>query len=436
MNKRIPSLALGLLLATTSAAVHAQPRRAPPPPPAEATPAIDPEAWWSINEAVPETRMDPLGGRRWSKRDVEIPPGFSSGVDASLYRLWGLQPLQGLVVRRGEAVFEAWFRPTTSARQAVVRIIQRSDGRTFLQARAGRGCCSPEITRRVDIDQELPAEGREVFRRLKEDVLWRQPQHVVVTEGGDVISGVCVNGASYDITLVEQRRAVHLRRSCDPVEVGSIAPALKAMVGAALGHDARFDAVFSRENFDEYAKAYQELRAAGGSVAAADASKEASADADAPTSEPADAQAEVGRAVAEILAADRAFAARSAEYSAAQAFREFMDADGLWLVPNREPVVGADAIHAAFGGDAPEEGKLTWEPVQAWASEAGDFGASWGRSRYTPNDASKPARAYRYMTVWRKDEQGKWRGLMDMGVEASDLLPKPPEPAPAQRRRR
>jgi len=131
------------------------------------------------------------------------------------------------------------------------------------------------------------------------------------------------------------------------------------------------------------------------------------------------------------MAADRAFAARSGEVTAAQAFREFMDAEGLWIRPNAEPVVGAEAIYAAFGGDAAETGKLTWEPAQAWASETGDFGASWGRSLYKPNDPAQAPRAYRYLTVWRKDEQGRWRGLMDMGVDAADLLPQVSDSAAA-----
>ena len=421
------SVALALVLAAPAAAFA----QAAAPPPAQAAPpapALDPEAWWSVKERFPEASEDPLAGRRWSRRDRDVLRGFSNGVDASLYRLWGLQPLQGLVVRRNEAVFEAWFRPTSSTRQAVVRVIARGDGRVFVQARAGRGCCSPEVTRRVDINQELTGAAREAFRRLRDDPLWRQPRHVVVTEGGDVVSSVCVNGASYDLTLVDSRRAVHLRRYCDPVEIGSVAPALKAIIGAALGRDPRFDAVFEREDFDDYAAAYRELTTGGGGIAASDSAADAAAAA------PEEAAAAGEDPVAEILAADRAFAARAAQTSAAQAFREFMEEDGLLFRDNREPVAGRDAIFQAFGGDAPPAGRLVWEPAQAWASASGDFGASWGRSQWIPDGAARPAEAFRYLTVWRRDEDGQWRGLMDMGVPARDLLAVPgaaPTAAPA-----
>jgi ketosteroid isomerase-like protein len=428
--RRSPAvLALSLALALPGTAALAQ-RRAPPPPP-PAAPAIDPEEWWSIREAIPTAEKDPLAGRRWSRRDAEVQRNFSNGVDASLYRLWGLQPLQTQVVRRGEAVYETWYRPTNSTRQAVVRITVRNDGRTFVQARAGRGCCAPEITRRIDLDFELASPARDVFRRLKDDPLWRQPRHVVVSEGGDVVTSLCVDGSSYDLTLVDDRRAVHLRRSCDPAEIGSVAPAARAMIGAALGKDPRFDVLFAKERFDNYQEAYAQLTAAGGSLAAADASRDAAA------SQPAAAAASEAAAdpVAEILAADRAFAARSSSVSAAQAFREFMASDGLLFRNDGEPIEGPEAIFRYFGGDAAETGKLTWEPAEAWASEAGDFGASWGRSRFTPKDPAQPARGFRYMTVWRKNEQGEWRGLMDMGAPAADLVPRAVQSAPAPARR-
>ena len=417
--KRIVLSALALLLAATAAQAQA-------PVPAAPAPAVDPEAWWDAKERAPEAREDPLANRRWNRRDREVLRGFSNGVDASLYRLWGLPPLQGLVVRRGEAVFEAWYRPTSSTRQAVVRVVLRSDGRAFVQARAGRGCCSPEVTRRVDLNEELKGEAVAAFRRLKDDPLWRQPKHVEVSEGDGVVSSICVNGASYDLTLVDDRKATHLRRYCDPVEIGSVATALKAIVGAAQGRDPRFDAVFEREDFDDYARAYADLKAGGGGVvAASEASRDASAQA--PAAPAADEDF-----AAEIMAADRAFAARSSEVGAAQAFREFMAEDGLWLVADREPIRSAEAIYQALGGANPSGGKLLWEPAEAWASAAGDFGASWGRSRFVPDDPKQAPRAYRYMSVWRRDEDGRWRALMDMGAPASDLLTAPAPGAPAQ----
>ncbi|MDP8916020.1 MAG: nuclear transport factor 2 family protein [Pseudomonadota bacterium] len=407
-------------------------QRAPEP---VAAPVIDPETWWEPKEVIPEARFDPLGRRRAARPNPAL-AALNNSIDPSLYRLWGLQPLQWLALRRSETVYEAWYRPTNSARQAVVRVTLRGDGRAFVQARAGLGCCSPEIGRRVDIDAELPQETRQQLLQLRQDPLWSQPRHVVVNEAG-AASTVCVEGVSYDITLVDDRRAVHLRRACDPAELGSIAPALQAIIGAALGRDPRFDYLFARQKFADHAAAHQALLEGGGRLdPVAGAVARAAPQADAAPAESTEASAETAaaEAVAEIMAADRAFAARASERTAAEAFREFMDAEGLLFRDNAEPVRGKEAIYARFGGAAPEQGKLLWEPVQAWASESGDFGASWGRSRFVPNDRTKPATAFRYMTVWRRDAQGRWRGLMDMGVPANDLVaPAAQKPPPASR---
>jgi len=427
--------ALFALALLAGAPVAAQTPPSETPAAADAAPTLDPldpAVWWADEEPRREARYDPLGGRRANRRVDAARAGFDNGVSPSLYRLWGLQPVQWLTLRRNEAIYEVWYRPTKSTRQAVVRVTLRNDGRAFVQARAGLGCCRPEIDRRVDIDAELPAEARAGLLRLRELPLWNQPRHVAISEAGEVgTASICVDGASYDLTLVEPRRAVHLRRACDHAELGSVAPVTEAVIGAALGRDPRFDDLFTRQDFAVHAAAYQALVDSGGRLTS---SAEAFGEAPSAPAESTDAAAEaVADAVAEILAADRAFAARASERTAAEAFREFMAEDGLLFRENGEPIRGRDAIYARFGGAAPERGKLLWEPVEAWASEDGTFGASWGRSRYVPADPAQAQEAYRYLTVWRRDADGRWRGLMDVGVPAKDLLPPAPAPAaPAQ----
>jgi hypothetical protein len=365
---RRPVLLAALTLLTAGAA-HAQ-TGAPVPP------ALDPEAWWAPVENRPADAADPLGGRR-ANRSNAVLASFNNGVDPSLYRLWGLQPVQGLTLRRTEAIYEVWYRPSTTVRQAVVRVTLRGDGRAFVQARAGLGCCTPEIARRVDIDAELPAEARQRLLRLRQDPLWTQPRNVVVREAEDAVTTLCVTGAAYDLTLVEDRRAAHVRRACDPAELGSAGPVLEAVIGAALGRDPRFDAVFSRQRFADFTAAYQTLLAEGGRLDPEPG--QAQSQAMAAPAEAADASAEAQTdAAAEIMAADRAFAARASQATTAQAFREFMAEDGLLFRADGEPLRGPAAIFAHFGGAAPETGKLLWEPVQAWVSEDGTLGASWG----------------------------------------------------------
>ena len=96
-------------------------------------------------------------------------------------------------------------------------------GRAFVQARAGLGCCTPEIGRRVDINAELGERAIEALRSVPADPAWSQPRSVIVDYGGGAVSALCVDGVSWDVTLLVPGQARHLRRACDDAEVGSIA---------------------------------------------------------------------------------------------------------------------------------------------------------------------------------------------------------------------
>jgi len=244
-------------------------RPKPPPAPAPAVeppPPPTPEEYWEGKEPDLEDRQDPLGERRASRAEIRSPRVIDNGVDALMYRLWGLPPLQTQLVRTGDAVLEAWVRPSGSVRQAIIRITLRRDGRSFVQARAGIACCKPEIIKRVDIDEEMPPGAGVPFEALAGDALWNQPAEVRPQErGSGAVDSLCAGGVAYDLTLVTATRAYHLRRNCDPVEVGSIAPVLGPMVGAVLGKNNYIDYLFPKgADFTADARAYEAFVAGGG----------------------------------------------------------------------------------------------------------------------------------------------------------------------------
>jgi ketosteroid isomerase-like protein len=130
-----------------------------------------------------------------------------------------------------------------------------------------------------------------------------------------------------------------------------------------------------------------------------------------------------------VRQADLAFARRSQEVGFARAFLEFMDeSDSLTYGFDGPPVKGAQAIFEALGGDGPSAMTVEWAPTQAWGSRGGDMGVTVGDYRRIPRDASRPALTGRYVTVWRRNAQGQWKGLIDIGE--ADPAPAPP-PAPA-----
>ena len=117
----------------------------------------------------------------------------------------------------------------------------------------------------------------------------------------------------------------------------------------------------------------------------------------------------------QLMAVDRAFAADAARLGTPEAFRAYMDTTDSREFDGGDPVRGADAIFLAQGGGKPATGTLSWEPVEAFGAKGGDMGVTWGRWTYTSNDARKKPVTGRYVTVWRRDAQGQWKGLIDIG---------------------
>jgi len=78
---------------------------------------------------------------------------------------------------------------------------------------------------------------------------------------------------------------------------------------------------------------------------------------------------------------------------------------GRWLMGPQE--IG-DNMLAAFKSGL----TLTWEPTHAEISRGGKLGYTWGRYHSVFNGK---ARDGNYMTVWQKQEDGKWKILFDTG---------------------
>jgi hypothetical protein len=143
----------------------------------------------------------------------------------------------------------------------------RGDGRAFVQGRAGEACCDPGIARRVGFDAELPPDAAARFLALRDHPMWASPRDVRVMDPRVSTDAVCIDGISYDLTLVIPGRTRALRRACDDVEVGQVADALSPAIAAALGHEPRFDVLFRRgADFAAAKAAYADLVQNGGGL--------------------------------------------------------------------------------------------------------------------------------------------------------------------------
>ncbi len=115
---------------------------------------------------------------------------------------------------------------------------------------------------------------------------------------------------------------------------------------------------------------------------------------------------------ARVLETDRAFARLALAQGTRAAFVAFAAPDAIMFRPGVGPVKGAPAISAAFDGQPPAQ--LDWTPETAEVAASGDLGYSWGWFRYLPQDGLLTTG--NYVSIWRKQPDGQWKWVIDLGV--------------------
>ena len=145
-----------------------------------------------------------------------------------------------------------------------------------------------------------------------------------------------------------------------------------------------------------------------------------------PPASPPDTRAADERAVGEADAAwSKAWAAKDLE-----GFVSFFAEDAVELQPNVRMLTGKESIRKWASELMANPGfSGSWQASKAEASRGGDLAYTVGTYQGTLNDAKgKPVTDRgKYVTVWKKQPDGKWKVLVDTGN--SDL------PAPGASKR-
>jgi ketosteroid isomerase-like protein len=119
---------------------------------------------------------------------------------------------------------------------------------------------------------------------------------------------------------------------------------------------------------------------------------------------------------AEIIAADKAFSARSVKVGPRAAFLGAIARDSKLL--GEDTRSGADAVNNLFI-QLPDTASLTWEPAFADVSATGDLGYTWGRYELRiplPKLGAAPlVRKGTYVTIWKRQPGGAWKVVLDGG---------------------
>jgi ketosteroid isomerase-like protein len=126
----------------------------------------------------------------------------------------------------------------------------------------------------------------------------------------------------------------------------------------------------------------------------------------------------------DMVAAERAFAADAAARSTRDAFLAALADDALVFQP------GPTSGQRNWTARKPDKNRLEWTPALAEIASSGDFGYTVGPWRFTPEGATAPVATGWFFTLWRKQADGKWKVLLDHGIDA----PASEFPAAVQRR--
>jgi len=117
-----------------------------------------------------------------------------------------------------------------------------------------------------------------------------------------------------------------------------------------------------------------------------------------------------------LLQADRDFAKAAAERGA-EGFLSFFADDGTILPKNGQPISGKEALGAVFRKTWSRPGySLQWTPLKAELARSGEIGYTYGTYERKWIEDGKPANETgKYVTVWRRQRDGKWKVILDMG---------------------
>ena len=133
---------------------------------------------------------------------------------------------------------------------------------------------------------------------------------------------------------------------------------------------------------------------------------------------------------AALIRIDTEFSKMAQERGLAEAFATYAAPDATMMPMNQNPVLGRELIRGQFA-DMPQETKLLWKPFAADVAKSGDLGYTLGTYELHTREADgRPVTRYgKYCSVWRKQADGTWKWVVDIGNAS-------PEPKDAERIKR
>lgn len=116
----------------------------------------------------------------------------------------------------------------------------------------------------------------------------------------------------------------------------------------------------------------------------------------------------------DLMDVDIRFSDYSAQQGMKKAYQEFAHPEGVLLRPNRMPIVGKNKLIAYLSPLSDSSFTLTWIPLSADVAHSGEMGFTYGIYLFKADSATQKGT---YVSIWKKDENGQWKYLLDTGNE-------------------
>jgi len=131
--------------------------------------------------------------------------------------------------------------------------------------------------------------------------------------------------------------------------------------------------------------------------------------------------------VQQIVQTEHAFARMAAEKNTRDAFMAYIADDGLLFRPG-----AVNGKQWLLEHPVPASNKrplLAWQPILAVVARAGDLGFTTGpwQARDDIND-EKPSAYGQFVTVWKKQPDGSWKFVVDLGISHPQAVLGPAKP--------
>jgi ketosteroid isomerase-like protein len=128
------------------------------------------------------------------------------------------------------------------------------------------------------------------------------------------------------------------------------------------------------------------------------------------------------KAIEVLIQSDRDFAEMSLKVGAAEAFNTFLSDSAIELPAGDNPISGRETIYQQMKRSE-DSYTLAWDPQFGDVSDSGEMGYTWGNYTVSVNGEKSDSvkKSYgKYLNVWKKNDAGIWKVVVDMGNASPD----------------